>query len=140
MVGKGVAGSGVVKDRAAGDVRFHQEQQASVASAANVRVLADLPAAPGARGIRPGGKGVRGQIDLPQGRHGKHKTIVTQLLSDLDQLGPGQALKIPLTELSDRKENIRSALNRATRIKGLDVATSSDNDHFYVWVPEHKST
>jgi hypothetical protein len=80
------------------------------------------------------------QIDLPQGRHGKHKTIVTQLLSDLDQLGPGQALKIPLTELPDTKENIRSALNRATRIKGLDVATSSDNDHFYVWMPEHTST
>jgi TusA-related sulfurtransferase len=80
------------------------------------------------------------QVDLPQGRHGKHKAIVTQLLSDLDQLRPGQALKIPLTELPDTKENIRSALNRATRIKGLDVATSSDNDHFYVWVPEHTST
>ena len=80
------------------------------------------------------------QADLPQGRKGKHKAIVTQLLSDLDQLHPGQALKIPLTELSDTKENIRSALNRATRIKGLDVATSSDNDYFYVWVPEHKLT
>ena len=78
------------------------------------------------------------QVDLPQGRNGKHKAIVTQLLRDLDQLRPGQALKIPLTELPDTKENIRSALNRATRIKGLDVATSSDNDHFYVWVPEHK--
>jgi TusA-related sulfurtransferase len=80
------------------------------------------------------------QADLPQGRNGKHKTIVTQLLSDLDQLRPGQALKIPMTELPDTKENIRSALNRATRIKGLDVATSSDTDYFYVWLPEHKST
>jgi hypothetical protein len=79
------------------------------------------------------------QVDLPQGRNGKHKTIVTQLLSDLDQLRPGQALKIPLTELPDTKENVRSALNRATRIKRLDVATSSDADYFYVWVPEQKS-
>ena len=79
------------------------------------------------------------QIDLPQGRNGKHKSIVTQLLSDLNQLRPGLALKIALTELPDTKENIRSALNRATRMKGLDVATSSDADYFYVWVPDHKS-
>ena len=80
------------------------------------------------------------QADLPQGRNGKHRVIVTELLGDLDQLRPGQALKIPLAELPDTKENVRSALNRATRIKGLDVATSSDESYFYVWVPEHKST
>jgi len=80
------------------------------------------------------------QVDLPQGRNGKHKAIVTQLLSDLDQLRAGQALKIPLTELPDSKENIRSALNRATRLKGMDVATSSDAEYFYVWLPEQKST
>ena len=79
------------------------------------------------------------QVDLPQGRNGKHKNVVTQLLSDLNQLRPGLALKIPLTELPDTKENIRSALNRATRMKRLDVATSSDADYFYVWVPDHKS-
>ena len=79
------------------------------------------------------------QVDLPQGRNGKHKAIVTQLLSDLDQLRAGQALKIPLTELPDSKENIRSALNRATRLKGMDVATSSDAEYFYVWLPEQKS-
>ena len=62
-----------------------------------------------------------------------------QLLSDLDQLRPGQALKIPLTALPDSKQNIRSALNRATRIKGLDVATMSDKDRVYVWVPAPKS-
>jgi hypothetical protein len=78
------------------------------------------------------------QVDLPQGRNGKHKSIVTELLSDIDQLRPGQALKIPLAELPDTKENIRSALNRATRIKGLDVATSSDKDYFYIWVPVAK--
>jgi hypothetical protein len=76
------------------------------------------------------------QTELPQGRNGKHKTIVVQLLSDLDRLQPGQALKIPLSELPDTKENIRSALNRATTQKGMDVATSSDAEHFYVWTPQ----
>ena len=79
------------------------------------------------------------QTELPQGRNGKHKTIVVQLLSDLEQIRPGNALKIPLSQLPDTKENIRSALNRATRIKGLDVATSSDAEHFYVWIPPNGS-
>ncbi len=79
------------------------------------------------------------QDDLPEGRNGKHKEVVLQLLSDLEQLKPGQALKIPLSQLPDTKENIRSALNRATRIKGLDVATSSDAEHFYVWSREDGS-
>src|SRR4051812_22618105 len=55
------------------------------------------------------------QTDVPQGRNGKHKTIVTQILSDLDQVPRGVALKIPLATLTDAKENVRSALNRATR-------------------------
>ena len=73
------------------------------------------------------------QNDVPKGRDGKHREIVAQLLSDLDQLEPGSALKIPLDELPDTKENIRSALNRATRQRGLDVSTSSDNEFLYVW-------
>ncbi len=79
------------------------------------------------------------QDDLPEGRNGKHKEVVLQLLSDLEQLEPGHALKIPLAQLPDTKENIRSALNRATRIKGIDVATSSDAEHFYVWTRENGS-
>jgi hypothetical protein len=76
------------------------------------------------------------QLDVPKGRDGKHKHIVTQLLSDLDQLALGAALKIPLSALPDTKENIRSALNRATRERGMDVATSSDATHLYVWKVE----
>lgn len=52
------------------------------------------------------------QADVPKGRDGKHKQIVLELLSDLSQLQPGMALKIPLAELLDSKENIRSALSR----------------------------
>jgi len=71
--------------------------------------------------------------NVPNGRDGKHKQIVMQLLSDLEHLQDGSALKIPLSELPDTKENIRSALNRATRQRGMDVATSSDTDFLYVW-------
>ena len=58
------------------------------------------------------------QTDVPKGRDGKHKVIIEQLLSDLNHLEEGNALKIPLSALPDSKENIRSALSRATRQKG----------------------
>jgi hypothetical protein len=70
---------------------------------------------------------------VPKGREGKHKRIVTQLLDDIDRLESGKALKVPLSALPDSKENIRSALNRATRQRGIEVATSSDADHLYIW-------
>lgn len=73
------------------------------------------------------------QADVPQGRNGKHKSIVTQILSDLDQLAEGVALKVPLAELEESKENVRSALNRAIHKGGLNVKTASDADFLYVW-------
>ena len=73
------------------------------------------------------------QADVPKGRDGKHKQIITQLLRDIAQLADGSALKIPLAELPDTKENIRSALSRAARQKGLDLSTSSNEEFLYVW-------
>ena len=73
------------------------------------------------------------QADVPQGRNGKHKSIVTKILSDLDQTKPGVALKVPLSELTDGKEKVRAALNRATRKGGRNVATASDESFLYVW-------
>jgi hypothetical protein len=73
------------------------------------------------------------QSDVPQGRNGKHKAIVTKILSDLDQIAEGIALKVPLTQLTEGKENVRSALNRATRKRGSRVATASDETFLYVW-------
>jgi len=73
------------------------------------------------------------QSDVPQGRNGKHKAIVTRILSDLDQVKKGIALKVPLAQLSDSKEKVRSALNRATRKGGRQVATASDDTFLYVW-------
>ena len=77
-------------------------------------------------------KGIR-QADVPQGRNGKHKSIVTRILSDLDQIDAGLALKVPLAQLSESKEKVRSALNRATRKEGRHVATASDEEFLYVW-------
>jgi len=73
------------------------------------------------------------QSDVPQGRQGKHKGIVSKILSDLDQIKNGSAIKVPLAELKDSKENVRSALNRATRKGGRNVATASDGEFLYVW-------
>jgi hypothetical protein len=75
------------------------------------------------------------QSDVPKGRDGKHKAIIEELLSDISQLADGQALKIPLSALPDSKENVRAALSRATRQKGIPVATSSDDQFLYVWKP-----
>jgi hypothetical protein len=73
------------------------------------------------------------QSDVPQGREGKHKQIVTTILRDLDRLKNGSAIKIPLAELVQSKEKVRSALNRASRKAGRKVATASDNHFLYVW-------
>jgi hypothetical protein len=73
------------------------------------------------------------QADVPQGRNGKHKEIVGKILSDLDQTPSGVALKVPLAQLAETKEKVRSALNRATRKSGRDIATASDGTYLYVW-------
>jgi hypothetical protein len=43
-----------------------------------------------------------------------------------------------LEALPDSKENIRAALNRATRLRGIEVATSSDAEYLYVWKTDPK--
>jgi hypothetical protein len=73
------------------------------------------------------------QADVPKGRDGKHKQIIGTLIAAIEKLADGSALKIPLAELPDTKENIRSALGRATRQRQLDIATSSDENFLYVW-------
>jgi len=73
------------------------------------------------------------QADVPKGRDGKHKQIIAQLLNDIDQLKKGSALKIPLSELPDSKENIRAALSRVSRQRGIPLATSSTDDFLYIW-------
>jgi len=73
------------------------------------------------------------QTDVPQGRKGKHHQLVGRILSDLDQMKQGAAIKVPLADLAETKEKVRSALNRATRKDGRSVATASDDEFLYVW-------
>lgn len=73
------------------------------------------------------------QADVPQGRNGKHKEIVSIILKDLDQLKDGAALKVPLSGLAQGKARVRSALNRATRKTGRTVATATDETFLYIW-------
>jgi hypothetical protein len=70
---------------------------------------------------------------VPKGREGKHKKIITLLLQDIARLKVGSALKIPLSELPDTKENIRAALSRAANQKKISIATSSNSEFLFVW-------
>ncbi|MCU1318621.1 MAG: hypothetical protein JWP98_139 [Edaphobacter sp.] len=73
------------------------------------------------------------QVDVPKGRDEKHKQIITQLLAEIAKLNEGAALKIPLSQLPDTKENIRSALSRAARQEKINLATSSNAEFLFVW-------
>jgi hypothetical protein len=73
------------------------------------------------------------QSDVPRGRNGKHNSIVTIILKDLDELEAGSPIKVPLAELAESKEKVRSALNRAVRKAGRKVATAADANFLYVW-------
>jgi hypothetical protein len=78
------------------------------------------------------------QSDVPQSRHGKHRKIVTAILEDLEELGEGNALKVPLTTLADSKENVRAALSRESKKRKLVVATAADGEYLYVWAGKAK--
>jgi len=74
------------------------------------------------------------QVDVPQGRHGKHRKLVTQILADLERATADTAVRIPLSGLDGQKmQNVRSALNRVTREKNMEVATAADAKYLYVW-------
>jgi hypothetical protein len=73
------------------------------------------------------------RADVPKGRDGKHKQIITRLLEEIERLDDRSALKVALADLPDSKENIRSALNRAARQRALGLSTSSDAEFLYIW-------
>jgi hypothetical protein len=78
---------------------------------------------------------------VPHGRKGKHNLIVSMILDDLARLDPEKAVLIPLDRLEGEKmENVRSALNRATRQRKMFVATATDDRYFYVWRTDPKKS
>ncbi len=71
---------------------------------------------------------------IPHGRKGKHNLIVSMILDDLTKLDAEKAVLVPLDSLGEEKmENVRSALNRATRQRSMPVATATDEKYLYVW-------
>jgi hypothetical protein len=77
-------------------------------------------------------------VRVPHSRNGKHKELMAGILSDLETLQAGMAMKIPLKGLGFTKEKIRSALNRATAKMDVNVATASDATYLYVWKTDEK--
>jgi hypothetical protein len=76
---------------------------------------------------------------IPHGRKGKHNQIVSMILDDLEKLDLEKAVLVPIDSLEGEKmENVRSALNRATRQRKMFVATATDDKYFYVWRTEPK--
>src|SRR5580704_8591882 len=72
--------------------------------------------------------------DVPQGRKGKHRKVVADILDDLSKLNAQQAVRVPLSSLNGEKmQNLRSALNRVTRERNIPVETSSDEKYLYIW-------
>ncbi len=78
------------------------------------------------------------QSDLPSGRRGKHHSILVRVLQDLERLADGRAIRIPLTDFEGSVADIRAAIFRATGKRGIEVATSSDDNFFYVWKPSEE--
>lgn len=73
------------------------------------------------------------QVDVPQSRNGKHRKIVEAILEDVDNLEPGEAVKVPIRALGDTKENIRAALSRESKKRKAPIHTAADASHLYIW-------
>ena len=77
-------------------------------------------------------------VDLPSGRRGKHHVLLLQVLDDLTQLEEGHAIKIPLADFAGTVADMRSAISRAAKKRNIEIATSSDENYFYLWKPERE--
>ncbi len=91
-------------------------------------------------GINPTNYGTVSQSDLPNGRRGKHHLMLVDVLEDLQKLADDRAIKIPLADLPSSVADIRSAVHRAARKQNVEIATSSDDEYFYVWKPGASSS
>ena len=74
---------------------------------------------------------------VPNTRKGKHRELVSNIIEDLQRLAGKQALRIPRSAFGSAKlEHIRAALSRASLQANVNVATSTDDEFFYVWRQE----
>ena len=71
---------------------------------------------------------------VPSTRKSKHHDIVEKILREVGGLKGKRALRIPRTALGDAKlQHIRAALSRASSRDNVELATSADDEYFYVW-------
>jgi hypothetical protein len=71
---------------------------------------------------------------LKKSRKGKHYGLLLNIMEDLRKSQSGFAVKVPLAGLGGVSVlNLRSAIVRASSKEKIRVATSSDNEYFYVW-------
>jgi hypothetical protein len=71
---------------------------------------------------------------LKKSRKGKHHALLAKIMEDLRNAVPGFAVCIPLIGVADVSVlNLRSAIVRAAAKENINVSTSSDDEHFYVW-------
>ena len=72
--------------------------------------------------------------DLRVGRRGKHHELLTGILKNLEDLPAGSALVVPLESIGKVSlANLRSAVSRSAKGRGLSLVTYSDQKNFYVW-------
>ena len=72
--------------------------------------------------------------DLRVGRRGKHHELLAGILKNLNGLPAGSALVVPLDSIGKISlANLRSAVSRSAKGRGLALATYSDEKNFYVW-------
>ncbi len=71
---------------------------------------------------------------VPTDRKSKHHEIIERILRDVSGLKGKRALRIPRSALGNAKiEHIRAALSRASGKVDVELATSADDQYFYVW-------
>ena len=71
---------------------------------------------------------------LKQSRKGKHHQLLTKVMEDLRNARIGYAVKIPLADIAGVSVlNLRSAIVRAAAKEKITIASSSDDENFYVW-------
>ena len=71
---------------------------------------------------------------LKKSRKGKHHDLMVGIMEDLRRLAKGRAIKIPLAGTDGVSAlNLRSAITRAAAKEDIHIATSADDENFYVW-------
>lgn len=71
---------------------------------------------------------------LKKSRKGKHHNLLLKIMEDLHKSQAGFAVTIPLESIDGVSVlNLRSAIVRAASKAKIRVATSSDDENFYVW-------